>query len=135
MENLYYALTQLIHNFGAAAVLGGAFFARWPVRATREHARPIAWLVFAGWAAQAASGATFGVVSYASYGQFPDIHGLAIIALLIKMAATATALLVTVWYLTSATGWTDARRNTVWNVLLALAATALAAAAFLRWYS
>lgn len=135
MENLYYALTQLIHNFGAAAVLGGAFFARWPARATPAHAHSIAWLVFAGWAAQAASGATFGIVSYASYGQFPDIHGVAIVALLIKMASTATALLLAVWYLTSAAGWVDARRDAVWRALLALAATALTAAAFLRWYS
>lgn len=135
MENLYYACTQLIHNFGAAAVLGGAFFARWPVRAAREHAHRIAWLVFAGWAAQAASGATFGVVSYASYGQMPDIHGVAIVALLLKMASTAIALLLTVLYLTSAAGWADARRDAVWTALLGLAATALAAAAFLRWYS
>ncbi len=135
MENLYYALTQLIHNFGAAAVLGGAFFARWPARLAREPARRIAWLVFAGWAAQGASGATFGIVSYASYGQLPDIHGVAIVALLLKMASTATALLLTVLYLTSAATWTDARRDAVWTALLALAATALAAAAFLRWYS
>lgn len=135
LENLYYALTQLVHNFGAATVLGGAFFVRWPTRATLPAARRIAWLVLGGWLAQAASGTGFGIVSYTSYGQLPDIHGVAIAALLIKIACTVSALALTGCYLRAATTWSATRRDATWTALCVLAATALAAAAFLRWYS
>ena len=54
-ENLAYALTQVVHNFGAAAVLGGAAFALWP-QFRMEFCRMFAWLVFLAWGAQIASG-------------------------------------------------------------------------------
>lgn len=134
-QNLAYALTQVAHNFGAAAVAGGAVFARWPARQARETRRRLARLVLAGWALQAASGAGFGAVSYAYYGQFPDIHGIAVAALLTKIACAAAGLVLAAVYLKLESGWPEARRDAVWTGLAALAATALTAAAFLRWFS
>ncbi|MBI3093682.1 MAG: hypothetical protein HYY97_02320 [Rhodocyclales bacterium] len=135
LQNLAYALTQVAHNFGAAAVVGGAVFARWPARQARELRRRLAWLVLAGWLLQGASGGAFGAVSYAYYGRFPDIHGIAVAALLTKMASAGAGLVLAAAYLKLESGWTEARRDGAWAGLAALAAIALAAAAFLRWFS
>ena len=123
-QNLAYALIQLVHNFGAVAVVGGAVAAHW-----------LAWLVLGGWLAQAASGAGFGAISYLFYGQFPDIHAIARAALLLKMACATGGILLAAGYLRRGADWLPARRDTVWTLLLALAVTALASAAFLRWFA
>ncbi len=86
-ENLAYAGVQLVHNFGAVAVVGGAAAGRWLAPGDAGAHRRLAWLVLAGWAAQAASGALFGAVSLYYYGALPDIHGVAVAALRIKVAA------------------------------------------------
>jgi hypothetical protein len=135
IQNLAYALTQVVHNFGALAAVGGAVAARWPVRAGIRDCRRFAWLVLVGWAAQAASGFAFGTISYASYGHLPDIHGIALAALVLKMACAATGLVLTAAYLRREDRWTERRRSAVWLLLIGLAATALTAAAFLRWFS
>ena len=134
-QNLAYALVQLVHNFGAVAVVGGAVAARWLARDAPATQRKLAWLVLGGWLAQAASGAGFGAVSYHFYGQFPDIHAIARAALLIKLACAAGGILLAARYLQRAAGWLPATRNTVWSLLLALGVTALASAAFLRWFA
>ncbi|MBP5998448.1 MAG: hypothetical protein KA535_10875 [Azonexus sp.] len=134
-QNLAYALVQLVHNFGAVAVVGGAFAARWLARDTLATQRWLAWLVLGGWLAQAASGAGFGAVSYLFYGQFPDIHAIARVALMVKLACAAGGVLLAAGYLRGATNWLPERRGTVWNTLLLLGVTALASAAFLRWFA
>ena len=72
VQNLGYALTQVVHNFGASAVIGGAIASLW-LAPRPEMDRSLGWLVLSGWAAQMASGATFGAISFYYYGQFPDI--------------------------------------------------------------
>lgn len=134
-QNLAYALIQLVHNFGAVAIVGGTAAARWVARDVSATQRRLAWLVLAGWLAQAASGAGFGAVSYHFYGQFPDIHAIARIALLVKLACVAGGILLAAGYLRLAADWLPARRDTVWTLLLALGVTALASAAFLRWFA
>ena len=133
-QNLAYALVQLVHNFGAVAVVGGAVAARWLARDAPATQRRLAWLVLGGWLAQAASGASFGAISYHFYGQFPDLHAIARAALLVKLACAAGGILLAA-YLRRAAGWLPARRGTVWTMLLALGVTALASAAFLRWFA
>ena len=85
VHDLAYALDQVVHNFGAVAVTAGSAAARWsqPPGAAR---RRLAWLVLSGWAVQAASGASFGTISYLTFGRLPDIHGIAVAALLLKVA-------------------------------------------------
>lgn len=134
-QNLAYAVVQVVHNFGAVAVVGGAVAARWLARDAPATQRRLAWLVLGGWLAQAASGASFGAVSYHFYGQFPDIHAIARAALLVKMACAAGGILLATTYLRGAAGWLPAKRGTVWSMLLALGVTALASAAFLRWFA
>lgn len=134
-ENLTYALVQVIHNFGAVAVVGAPLMALWPAPAGREAGRSLAWLVCAGWAMQAASGAGFGAVSYYHYGSFPDIHGVAVAALAVKAVCAAAGFALSVLYLYRGAHFSDRSRERMWHRLAALGVVALTAAAFLRWFS
>lgn len=133
-ENLAYALTQVVHNFGAAAVLGGAVFALWPV-SRLENGRAFAGLVLIAWGAQLISGGMFGVTSFYYYGETPDLSGVAMVALAVKVAAAITGFLLTAYYLLRGREWDRTRVKRTFQSLAALAAIALTAAAFLRWFS
>lgn len=133
LQNLAYALTQVVHNFGAVVVVATPVYA---IAAGRPGpARGLLWAVLAGWGAQFASGALFGLVSWHFYGQLPDIHGIAVAALALKLlCATAAVALVAVSLRRRAAAAPE-RQRVPWRVLATLGATALAAAAFLRWFS
>lgn len=132
-QNLAYAIIQVAHNFGAVAAVGGSLAAvKFRGIDTRKK---LAWLALAGWGTQAASGAAFGAVSYYFYHRFPDIAGIAAIALGIKMACAASGFLLLAAYLLRSNDWAVTRMNAVWIASSALAVTALSAAAFLRWFS
>ncbi len=133
-QSFGYAAIQVVHNFGAVAVVGGPAFALWLLPAGAPGRRPIAWLVLTGWTLQVVSGIAFGAASYAWYGHFPDIHGIAVAALVIKIACAIAGLAVTSFHLVI-TRAGDTRPRNPWGSLLALGATALTAAAFLRWLS
>ena len=136
VHDLAYALNQVVHNFGAVAATAGAATARWsqPPDAVRPRRR-LAWLVLSGWAAQAASGATFGAISYITFGRLPDIHGIAVAALLLKVACAVAGFSLSALYLLRESVWEQAGLRRAWTALVAFAATALCAAAFLRWFS
>ena len=91
--------------------------------------------MLAGWAVQAASGSAFGALSWLYYGQLPDIHGIAIAALLIKTSCAASGFVLVALYLYRGQTWGEKNAQAIWRTLAALAATALTAAAFLRWFS
>jgi len=97
--------------------------------------RKFAWLVGFGWSTQALSGMAFGAISYYYYGSFPDIHGIAIAALAVKMLCTASGLLLVALYLRYAGNWPDQRHHNAWQILFTLGVIALTSAAFLRWFS
>ena len=135
IENLYYALTQLIHNFGAVAIVGGAF-AAYKLQADRlDLKRKLAWVVLIGWGAQGLSGLLFGAISLYFYGETPDLHSTAEVAFTIKLVCAVSAIVLAVMYLKSAKDWSEKGRHRVWLALTILGATALTAAAFLRWFS
>ena len=133
-ENLAYALIQVAHNFGAAAVLGGAAFALWPAF-RMEYGRTFAWLVFLAWSAQIASGIAFGLTSFYYYGETPDLSNIAMAALAIKVAAAISGFLLAGNHLVRGREWTPLSVKHTFQGLAALAAIALTAAAFLRWFS
>jgi hypothetical protein len=133
-ENLAYALIQVVHNFGAAAVLGGAVFALWPAFRL-EHGRSFAWLLLLAWGAQIASGGLFGLTSLYYYGKTPDLSSVAMTALAIKVMAAAAGFLLAAVYLFRGRAWDRVRVQRTFRTLAALGATALTAAAFLRWFS
>lgn len=133
LQNLAYASIQVVHNFGAVAVVGSATYGLWS--GPGQMRKPLAWIMLAGWAAQAVSGGAFGAVSWLYYGRFPDIHGIAVAALLIKMACVAVGFMLAAAYLYRGIRWSERVQQAAWSALATLAATALSAAAFLRWFS
>lgn len=133
MQNLAYAVIQIVHNFGAVAVVGSAIYALWPGQAGMR--KPLAWVMLAGWVAQTASGGAFGGVSWLYYGRFPDIHGIAVAALLIKIACAVAGFILAAAYLYTGIAWSERAQQAAWRALATLAVTALTAAAFLRWFS
>lgn len=135
VQNLSYAAIQVVHNFGAVAVVGSAFHGLWLEPAQAGRRRLLAWIILAGWTVQAVSGSAFGAVSWLYYGQFPDIHGIAIAALLLKIGCAASGFVLVAMYLYHGRRWSEQKVRTAWHTLAALAATALTAAAFLRWLS
>lgn len=134
LQDISYALVQVAHNFGAIAVVSSALFALQRGARTSLQ-RKCAWVAALGWATQASSGMGFGAISYHYYAKFPDIHGLALGALYFKMFCATCALAVLAWYLLKGKSDTPVCHRCVWQGLLALGASALTAAAFLRWFS
>ena len=134
LQNLGYAIVQVVHNFGAVAVVGGAAFMWYMAPQPALIQRKFVWLVGFGWGTQALSGMVFGAISYYYYGKFPDIHGIAVAALVDKMLCAVSGLAMVALYL-YANGWADRQRHITWQMLFALGAIALTAAAFLRWFS
>jgi hypothetical protein len=134
VTNLIYTLLQIAHNFGAAVVVGGPACAYWLGRDNYALQRRMAWLVVFGAAAQLASGIGFGLASQFIKGELPELEGVALIALIIKIICVTASLALMLRYLFSATTTEPRRRARVWLVTFVLGSSALAAAACLRWY-
>ncbi|MEQ1813904.1 MAG: hypothetical protein ABL860_05565 [Candidatus Nitrotoga sp.] len=135
VEGLSYAVIQIVHNFGATAIVGGAVFALFPSAQPALIQRSLAWLVVLGWTIQGLSGMVFGATSFYFYGKLPDIHGIATAALIIKVICAAAGFSTAALYLLYGKNWSVEKRHTAWKLLIALGVTALTAAAFLRWLS
>lgn len=135
LQNLAYALTQVIHNFGAVTVVGGAAAALWLAPRRPVPERSLAWLVSLAWMLQIASGVGFGAISFYYYGRLPEISGIATVALGIKVASASFGFVLGVLYLLHASRWLEATRQRAWQTLMGLGVAALTAAAFLRWFS
>jgi len=134
-ENLAYALTQVVHNFGALAVVGGALVALKVNPDQQKLRNTMAWIVLVGWAAQGVSGLLFGGISFLFYGETPDLHSTAMYALVLKAVCAVSGIILALFYLRSAKDWGENSRQSIWRLLTGLGVTALTAAAFLRWFS
>src|SRR3989442_1804376 len=64
MLNLVYTGVQILHNFGAVAVVGSPAMAWWFARGNLAAQGPLARLLVLWWAAQGARLARFGMASY-----------------------------------------------------------------------
>ncbi len=87
------------------------------------------------WAVQAASGALFGITTYYFERNLPDIHGIAVDALLVKIICDVAGFILAVVYLKYHSGWSADKQSFALRILLVLGVVALSSAAFLRWYS
>lgn len=135
MENIAYALTQVIHNFGAVAIVAGALVGLKSNADQLDLKRTMAWIVAIAWGAQGLSGLFFGGISLVLYGETPDLHGTAYVALIIKMLSAVTGFTLAFLYLRNAQSWSEAGRKKVWHALAGIGTLALICAAFLRWFS
>lgn len=135
VENLYYAITQFAHNFGALAVVGAAVAGLKSPEGALSLKRKLAWLVLLGWGIQVGSGLIFGAITLYFYGEMPDLHATALVALAIKVTCAIFGVALALLYLTRATSLSEHRRYHLWLSLTIFGATALTAAAFLRWFS
>lgn len=135
MQNFIYALIQVIHNFGAVTVVGTAASALWLVRGNAVVQHRLALLAAVVWAVQAASGALFGISTFYFEHHLPDIGGIAVDALLVKIFCVIAGFILAVAYVRLNSGWTVTRQLIAWRALLTLGVIALGSAAFLRWFS
>lgn len=134
-ENLAYALIQVLHNFGAVTVASGTAFALWTLADQPAREVQLARIVSIGWGIQIVSGACFGAVSYYNYGQFPDLHNVAVAALMVKIACAVGGLFLTMGLMLRGALRNPHRRRFAWHVNGALVILALTSAAFLRWFA
>lgn len=135
MQNLIYALIQVIHNFGAVTVVGTAASALWLVRGNAAVQHRLALLLAMAWAVQVASGSLFGITTFYFEGHLPDIHGIAVDALLVKIICALVGFIVAVTYVKLHSGWAPNKQLLVWRLSFAIGVVALGSAAFLRWFS
>lgn len=135
MQNLIYALIQVVHNLGAATVVGAAASALWLVRGDAAVLRRLAMLLALAWATQAASGVLFGITTYLYEHHLPDIHGIAVDALLIKMFCALAGFALAYTLYARGAGWGQEKQLLAWRMSFAFAVVALGSAAFLRWFS
>lgn len=142
MDDFLYACVQLVHNVGAAAVVGSPAVAWWlgstdqvTVAAAALVQRKLAWLTILAWSTQIASGAGFGITTYYLKHELPDLTGVALAALGIKVACAILCVLLVLAYLRMASRWSARMRLRVWQALFVLGLIALMSAAFLRWYA
>ncbi|MGZ3807739.1 MAG: hypothetical protein ACXVCE_06620 [Bacteriovorax sp.] len=122
-----------MHNLGAVATLGGSLSA--VALKNSKAQKKLAWIAFGGWGVQGLSGAAFGVVSYYFYRSFPDIAGIAVFALAIKIICSAVGFVLLLSNLARWANCTDEKKDGVLMASSLLAVVALTAAAFLRWFS
>ena len=135
MQNFIYALIQVIHNFGAVTVVGTAASALWLAKGNAAVQHRLAFFAAIAWAVQAASGMLFGVITFYFEGHLPDIHGIAVDALLIKIGCASAGFVLAVACVKPDSVWSVAKQLFAWRALLMLGAVALSSAAFLRWFS
>ena len=77
----------------------------------------------------------FGITTYYFEHHLPDIHGIAVDALLVKICCAVAGFVLAAAYVRLNPGWTESRQLLAWRVLLTLGVIALGSAAFLRWFS
>jgi|GEM_PF-331780 len=146
MGDFLYACIQLIHNVGAAAVVGSPAVLWWLAHVNRvnvesDHSAAIwqvpnklVWLTVVAWATQIASGAGFGATTYYLKHALPELTGIGFAAIAIKVVCALICLLLALLYLRNASRWSTFMQIRVWQTLFVLGLTALMSAAFLRWY-
>lgn len=134
MTSFIYTLLQIVHNFGAAMVVGSPAVGYWLGRGDTTLPRRLAWLTVVGAVAQMGSGIGFGLASRFIKGQLPEIEGVALVALLVKLFCVAAIVALMLRYVLTAASGEMPRQRRMWLATLILGTIALAAAAFLRWY-
>ena len=133
MENLTYTIVQILHNFGAVTVFGSPIAGWWLERKNFAVHR-LTLLALLGWMAQGATGIGFALTSYTFKGAIPEVTGIALGALLIKVFSTLIGFVAAILIFRKGRQWKSQSRIRIWQSMLFLAFSAMTAAGFLRWY-
>ena len=134
MTELVYTLVQALHNLGAVAVVASPAMALGFRDRSGALDRRLAWALLCAWGLQAASGAGFAAASYGLKGALPEVTGVALASLVVKLTATAGGFALAAGLLAVRRLAAPRPRAVAWSVCLGLAVAALLAAAPLRWY-
>jgi hypothetical protein len=132
--DIAYALVQVAHNAGAVAVVGSPAAAWLWAREHRLSPPVLAWLTAGGWVLQVLSGVGFAVTSYLSRGELPEVTGVALNALYIKVGCAVAGFALATFYLLAAPQRREQVQRRMWPTLFIVGAAALCSAAFLRWF-
>jgi hypothetical protein len=135
VQNFIYALIQVIHNFGAVTVVATGATALWLVAGNAAVKHRLILLLAWAWGIQLASGMLFGMTTFWFESHLPDIHGIAVDALLIKIFCALAGFILAISYVKLQAGWTTGKQRLAWRTSFALGLVALSSAAFLRWFS
>lgn len=135
MQNFIYALIQVIHNFGAVTVVATGAAALWLVAGNTAVRHRLMVLLALAWGIQVASGMLFGITTFLFEGHLPDIHGIAVDALFIKIFCALAGFILAISYVKLHFTWVAEKQLLVWRASFALGVIALSSAAFLRWFS
>jgi hypothetical protein len=147
MGELLYSCVQLVHNIGAAAVVGSPAVAWWLARASRKpeclFGNPLAivtvlhrlaWFTAIAWITQILSGIGFAATTYHLKHELPELTGIGLTALGIKITCALISIAFVIFYLKASSHWSVQTKIKVWQLLFMLGLAALVSAAFLRWY-
>lgn len=135
MQNFIYALIQVIHNFGAVTVVGTSAFALCFAGKQISIKYCITSIIAMAWAIQAVTGILFGASTYYFEGHLPDIHGVAIDALRIKIFCALSGFVLALGQIRWHPNWSFGEQRIAHLSMFTLSALALSSAAFLRWFS
>lgn len=133
MENILYTCVQILHNFGAVVVVGSPAAGWWLERKNLMASR-LALFALLGWFIQGATGIGFALTSYSLKGAVPEVTGVALAALLVKIFGTVIGFTLAVLVRRKGSQWRLRSRILAWQTMLTASVAALVAAAFLRWY-
>ncbi len=134
MENLSYAVVQVIHNVGAIMFVAVPFIRLMILQRDIQHnATLLIILAIIGGSLQLLSGAGFAFVSHFFHGQIPEIEGIAFNALVIKISCVVISIGIYL-YLIKSQDKISSLTQAIWRLLGVLAIIPLISAAFLRWY-
>ena len=134
MTELVYALVQAVHNLGAVAVVASPAAALGLRGRGGPLERRLAWTLLLAWGLQLASGAAFAATSYGFKGELPEVAGVALSSLVVKVVAAVAGFLLAAVLLRVRPLSSPRSRALAWMISLGLALAALLAAAPLRWY-
>lgn len=134
MENLTYSVIQAFHNVGAIGVVAAPTVIYLLLGNSDAIVKTnyIA-IALASWLIQVLSGIGFGVTSFSFYGQIPDIDGVALVALVVKVICAMLSMGLYLYLLLPKSQGLRAHKS-VWRILVVASVLPLVSAAFLRWY-
>lgn len=147
MSDFLYSCVQLVHNIGAAAVVGSPAVAWWLTRANQKPEglfgnplaivsvlHKLAWFTAIAWITQVLSGVGFAATTYFLKHELPELTGIGLTALGIKITCALISIAFVICYLKASSHWPVQTKVKVWQLLFMFGLAALISAAFLRWY-